>query len=122
MSEVATKRKLMEQARLLVNANDATTTIVACAALLDALGALISYWTGEVVRVSMTAEGQPDALDMTKQPGGEIEKLRGVLRDLDVRLRECSNISASAEDAYDSYYQDMVAEALTPNAEVKGAP
>ena len=71
VSEVATKRKLLEQANLLVKTNDATTTFVACAALLDALGALMSEWTGEVVRVVMTADGQPDALDMTKQPSGD---------------------------------------------------
>lgn len=68
MNEVATKRKLLEQANLLVKTNDATTTLVACAALLDALGTLMSDWTGEVVRVQMTAEGKPEMLDMSKRP------------------------------------------------------
>lgn len=68
MSEVAMKRKLLEQANILVRTNDAQTTLVACAALLDALGSLMSEWTGEVVRVRMTAEGQPDVLDMVKRP------------------------------------------------------
>lgn len=68
MSESATKRRLLEQANLLVKTNDATTTLSACAALLDALGSLMSEWTGEVVRVRMTAEGQPDTLDMVKRP------------------------------------------------------
>lgn len=68
MSDMAARRKLVEQANLLVKTNDATTTLVACAALLDALGTLMSEWTGEVVRVRMTAEGQPDVLDMVKRP------------------------------------------------------
>ena len=68
MSEAATKRKLLEQANLLVKTNDPTTTLAACAGLLDALGSLMSEWTGEVVRVRMTAEGQPDVLDMVKRP------------------------------------------------------
>lgn len=68
MSESATKRRLLEQANLLVKTNDPTTTLTACAGLLDALGSLMSEWTGEVVRVRMTAEGQPDVLDMVKRP------------------------------------------------------
>lgn len=68
MSAAATKRKLLEQAHLLVKTNDPATTFIACAALLDALGTLLSECTGEVVRVRMTAEGQPDSLDMSKQP------------------------------------------------------
>lgn len=68
MSEIEAKRKLVEQTNVLVKSNDATATLVACAAILDALGTLMSMWTGEVVRVRMTAEGQPDVLDMTKRP------------------------------------------------------
>lgn len=68
MSEAATKRKLLELANLLVKTNDPKTTLAACAGLLDALGSLMSEWTGEVVRVRMTAEGQPDVLDMVKRP------------------------------------------------------
>jgi hypothetical protein len=30
----------------------------------------MSEWTGEVVRVRMTAEGQADVLDMVKRPAG----------------------------------------------------
>ena len=65
---IATKRKLIEQANLLATTNDATTTLTACAALLDAAGTLMSNLTGEVVRVRMTAEGRPDVLDMVKYP------------------------------------------------------
>ncbi len=68
MSDIATRRKLLEQANLLVKTNDAATTFIACAALLDALGTLMSEWTGEVVRVRMTLEGQPDVLDIVKRP------------------------------------------------------
>lgn len=70
MPNIAVQRKLLEQANLLVKTNDATTTLVACAQLLDALGVLMSEWTGEVVRIRMTAEGQADVLDMVKHPGG----------------------------------------------------
>jgi len=68
MSEVAMKLKLLQQANLLVKTNDPKTTLVAVAGLLDALGSLMSEWTGEAVRVRMTAEGQPDVLDMVKRP------------------------------------------------------
>lgn len=68
MSKIAARRKLLEQANLLVKTNDATTTLIACAALLDAMGTLMSELTGEVVRIRMTAEGQPDVLDMVKRP------------------------------------------------------
>lgn len=68
MSEAAMKRKLLEHANQLVKTNDATATLVACAGLLDALGSLMSMWTGEVVRVRMTAEGQSEVLDMVKRP------------------------------------------------------
>ncbi len=68
MDMIATKRKLIEQVNLLATTNDATTTLTACAALLDAAGTLMSNLTGEVVRVRMTAEGQPDVLDMVKYP------------------------------------------------------
>jgi len=68
MSEAPMKRKLLEQANLLVKTNDPTTTLAACAGLLDALGSLMSEMTGEVVRVRITAEGQPDVLHMVKLP------------------------------------------------------
>lgn len=68
MIDIAARRKLLEQANLLVKTNDAATTLISCAALLDALSTLMSEWTGEVVRVRMTAEGRPDVLDMVKRP------------------------------------------------------
>ena len=66
--EIAAKRKLIEQANLLVKTNDAVQSLTSCAAVLDALGTLMSIWTGEVVRIRMTAEGQSDVLDMVKRP------------------------------------------------------
>ena len=50
MSEAATKRKLLEQANLLVKTNDPTTTLAACAGLLDALGSLMSEWKRDIDR------------------------------------------------------------------------
>jgi hypothetical protein len=42
-----------------------------------------------------------------------IEEMRDVLKSLDTRLRKCSsNSSISAADAYDSFYQEIVADAL----------
>ena len=65
MRGIAARRKLLEQANMLVKTNDAATTLSACAALLDALGTLMSEWTGEVVCVRITAEA-----------ADEIERLR----------------------------------------------
>ena len=80
MREAAMKRKLLQQASLLVKTNDPTTTLVAVASLLDALGSLMSEWTGESVRVRMTAEGQPDVLDMVKHPS--VPDLLEALKDM----------------------------------------
>ena len=68
MSEIESKRLLMEHANKLVKTNDATATLVAVVGVLDALGTLMSELTGEAVRLRMTAEGQPDVLDMVKYP------------------------------------------------------
>lgn len=68
MDNIATKRKILEHANILATTNDATATFVSVAGLLDALGDMMSHFTGEVVRVRMTAEGQPDVLDMVKYP------------------------------------------------------
>ena len=84
MREAAMKRKLMQQASLLVKTNDPTTTLVAVASLLDALGSLMSEWTGESVRVRMTAEGQPDVLYMVKHPSvPAVDALAQFIREID---------------------------------------
>lgn len=52
------------------------------------------------------------------------ETLVAVLRDLDARLRECMALGLSAAEAYDSFYQETMAEALAVGAayaEVTGA-
>lgn len=54
MSNIAAKRKLLEQANLLVKTNDAMTTVIACSALLCALETLMSERTGQVVKIQMT--------------------------------------------------------------------
>lgn len=46
----------------------------------------------------------------------EIERLRAALTALDVRLKECADIPATAADAYDTFYREMVADALGSNA------
>lgn len=68
MENIAARRKLLAQAQLLVKTNDAETTFIACAALLDALSTLMSDWTGEVIRVSMAAEGKLGVLEIVKRP------------------------------------------------------
>lgn len=40
------------------------------------------------------------------------ESLIDALKSIDVRLRGCFGTPISAEDAYDSFYQEIVAEAL----------
>jgi hypothetical protein len=37
------------------------------AQVIDCLGSLLSEWTGEKVRVQITAEGQEESVDMEKQ-------------------------------------------------------
>lgn len=42
----------------------------------------------------------------------ERNQSRAALAAIDARLRECMNIPATVEDAYDSYYQAIVADAI----------
>lgn len=71
MSEVVIRRRVAEATqRLVKGTTDPALTLANFAAVLDALGALMSEWTGEVVRVRVTAEGQPDMVDMVKLPDG----------------------------------------------------
>lgn len=48
-----------------------------------------------------------------------VEALTGVLRQLDHRLRLCSELPVSAAEAYDSFYQHEVAAALAQTGEQK---
>lgn len=69
MNDAVLRRTLLEQANEMVRTTDATASLNALTGLLDTLGSLLSVWTGEVVRVRITAEGQAEALDMVKAPG-----------------------------------------------------
>lgn len=68
MNEVALKRKLLEQTHAMVKTNSGEQALVALGELIGTLGDLLSAWTGEVVRLRITADGQPDKLDMVKLP------------------------------------------------------
>ena len=70
MNEMATKRQLLEQTNAVVKTRDAEQSLIALGQMIGTLGELLSVWTGEVVRVRITAEGQPDKLDMVKRPPG----------------------------------------------------
>lgn len=64
MNDVVIKRGLAEATQRIVKSRD--PNIPAVAGVLNALGDLLSAWTGENVRVQVTAEGQTDAVDMIK--------------------------------------------------------
>lgn len=64
MNDVVLKRELAEATQRIVKSRD--PNFPAVAGVLNALGDLLSAWTGEAVRVQITAEGQAEALDMTK--------------------------------------------------------
>lgn len=70
MNDIELRRTLLEQANTMVRTTDETALLAAVAGMLNTMGTLLSGWTGEVVRVRITAEGQPDAVDMTKLPAG----------------------------------------------------
>ena len=67
-NDMALKRKLLEQTRAMLDTNSDEESLVALGQVIGTLGDLLSVWTGEVVRVRITAEGQPDRLDMVKRP------------------------------------------------------
>jgi len=64
MNDVVIKRELAEATQRIVKSRD--PNMPAVAGVLNALGNLLSEWTGETVRVQVTAEGQTEAIDMTK--------------------------------------------------------
>lgn len=70
MNDMALKRKLLEQTNVMVRTNSGEQALVALGELIGTLGDLLSAWTGEVVRVRITAEGKPDVVDMVKRPPG----------------------------------------------------
>jgi hypothetical protein len=64
MNDVVMRRKLAEATSSIVKSREPNMQAVAGA--LDALGDLLSAWTGETVRVRVTVEGHPEAVDMVK--------------------------------------------------------
>jgi hypothetical protein len=48
------------------------------------------------------------------------DELLGVLIDLDERLRQCFDGPITAKEAYDSFYQEIVAEAIQRSREANG--
>lgn len=70
MSDMELRRKLLEQTHAMVTTTSGEGSLVALGQVISTLGELLSMWTGEVVRVRITAEGQPDKLDMVKRPPG----------------------------------------------------
>jgi hypothetical protein len=68
VSDIAAKRKLVEQANLIAKSNDPEASFAAMAGVIDAIATLISGLTGESVRVRISAVGQPELLDMVKHP------------------------------------------------------
>jgi hypothetical protein len=64
MSDIATRRKLLEQTQFMVRANNTEQRMKSFAAVINTLGELISIWTGEQARVQITAVGQAESVDM----------------------------------------------------------
>ena len=64
MNEVVIKRELAEATQRIAKSRD--PNMPAFANVLNALGDLLSAWTGDTVRVQVTAEGQTEAVDMVK--------------------------------------------------------
>ena len=64
MSDVVVKRELAEATQRILKSRD--PNMPAVANLLNSLGYLLSIWTGETVRVQVSAEGQQESVDMVK--------------------------------------------------------
>ena len=55
---------------------------------------------------------QPQPAGPSRPQAQQLEDVRAALIELDQRLRRCAEFSISAAEAYDSYYKEMVAQAL----------
>lgn len=66
MSDIQIRR------RIAAAASDVTRSAgldaAAIGELVASLGELMTHWTGEAVRVQITADGQPEGLDMVRRP------------------------------------------------------
>ena len=58
MNEIVAKRKLSDSARAIVKNRE--PDMAAVAGVIDSLGTLLSLWTGESVRVTLSAKGQSE--------------------------------------------------------------
>lgn len=68
MSDKALKRQLLEHAHAMVKTSRPEEALAELGQLIGTIGDLLSMWTGEAVRVRITADGHPDKLDMVKRP------------------------------------------------------
>lgn len=66
MNDIAMKRKLADATQRLVKGRGAD--IEGVGAVCSALGDLLGAWTGQEVRILICAEGQSEAIDMSKKP------------------------------------------------------
>jgi hypothetical protein len=67
MTDIAIRRKLLEHTNTMIRTTNPDTCMREFAHVIDCLGSLLSEWTGEKVRVQITAEGQEESVDMEKQ-------------------------------------------------------
>ena len=66
MNEIVLKRKLAESVQLIVKSS--APHMAGIGGTIDALGSLLSLWTGKEVRVTLSAKGESESLDMVKSP------------------------------------------------------
>jgi hypothetical protein len=67
MNEIVLKRRLSEATQRVVKCREAD--MEGLGLVVSAIGDLLGVWTGQKVRIQITAEGQSEAVDMVKQPG-----------------------------------------------------
>lgn len=68
MSDIETRRKLVDQAQFMARANSPEAKMRSLAAMLNTLGELVGAWTGEQVRIQVTAVGQTESVDVVNRP------------------------------------------------------
>lgn len=107
MNDMALRRRMLEQANLLAKVNGGDRALLAFGALLSTLGELLSAWTGEPVRVQVTAAGQAEKVDMVRGPS--LDPTADAMRDVADRFAhrmamdlECILSSDYAGNWYDS--------------------
>lgn len=68
MTEIELKRHLVAAASNVAKTNDVTAAMTSAGDTLAALRELLSIWTGEQVRIHVSAVGQEGCLDVGKRP------------------------------------------------------